>query len=186
MLWDGAVVDCVKERAASFQGLSLQRIEPLQVVRYELNGYYNDHFDWLGDTCTSYWCQRMGDRSSSIFVYLEANCTGGETEFLKMSVPEDLRGEWCEFVSCEEGGGNSTLRWKPKAGNAIFWENLDGGGCGIEEMKHAGLPVTAGSKIGLNIWTRQRENEDWKAGKIEAKVGTKVSYDCETIGHSEL
>jgi prolyl 4-hydroxylase len=165
------------ERAASFQGIPTGRLEPLQVVRYPLNGYFKHHYDWFSqdesnsaESCVGdYYCDQMGNRESTFFVYLtgeEEGVGGGETEFPYLEVPESINKKWCEFLDCDAGriekGVNESelnggVRWKPKAGNAVFWENLDGDGRGIEEVLHAGLSVTGGTKIGMNIWTREQE-----------------------------
>ena len=44
----------------------------------------------------------------------------------------------------------------PEVGMAIFWWNLDPNGVGDDDTLHAGSPVINGTKIGLNIWTRER------------------------------
>jgi prolyl 4-hydroxylase len=79
---------------------------------------------------------------------------------------EDER--WCRFVECPEGNqgeggeeeeseedGAKGVVFKVAPGNAVYWENFmaDGSGRGYEETWHAGLPVTKGVKVGLNIWT---------------------------------
>ena len=43
--------------------------------------------------------------------------------------------------------------FKPRAGNAVYWENFRADGTGYDETWHAGLPVTKGVKVGLNIWS---------------------------------
>ena len=43
--------------------------------------------------------------------------------------------------------------FKPIPGNAVYWENMREDGSGYAESWHAGLPVTRGEKIGLNIWS---------------------------------
>jgi hypothetical protein len=48
---------------------------------------------------------------------------------------------------------NKGVIFKPIAGNAVFWENMRSDGSGYAESWHAGLPVTKGVKIGLNIWS---------------------------------
>jgi len=102
-------------------------------------------------------------RISSFMVYLEANCTGGGTNFPRLKVQGDKR-KWCEFVECDESGEtveqnaqvNEKLEgvtFKPIKGNAVFWLNYSPDGRGYEEAWHAGLPVMTGTKIGLNIWS---------------------------------
>ena len=67
---------------------------------------------------------------------------------------------WCRFVECE-GGRVKTgeeglgVTFKAIEGNAVFWTNFraDGSGEGYRETWHAGLPVTKGEKVGLNIWS---------------------------------
>jgi prolyl 4-hydroxylase len=48
---------------------------------------------------------------------------------------------------------NAGVIFRPIAGNAVYWENMRSDGSGYSESWHAGLPVTSGSKIGLNIWS---------------------------------
>ena len=59
-------------------------------------------------------------------------------------------------MDCDEQWENG-VTFLPVEGNAIYWENLDAQGRGDERTLHAGLPVTGGGKIGMNIWTRQGE-----------------------------
>lgn len=97
---------------------------------------------------------------------------GGGTEFPLLKRPS-LDERWCRFVECDnfvtgddshdqdaiaaasEQDASHGVVFKPLAGNAVFWENFrpDGTGRGWEETWHAGLPVTRGIKVGLNIWT---------------------------------
>jgi prolyl 4-hydroxylase len=179
---DTPLVQCIKHRAASFQGVPVERLEGLQVVKYPINGYYNTHVDWIGDHCVDELCQKTGDRETSFFVYLQADCKGGATEFSEMALPGGVDEElWCKFLDCNDADGNRdgnkqasdgngtgvggegerTLKFRPKAGNAIFWENLDGFGQGIWKVAHAGMPVIEGTKIGMNIWTRERAPGDY-------------------------
>src|SRR6186713_2205397 len=96
--------------------------------------------DWSSSKSTS-------GRVSSFMVYLEANCTGGGTNFPRLERPKDRN--WCRFIECrEEGEGNGTgqqsvegVTFKPIKGNAVFWENLRNDGTGYKESWHAGLPV---------------------------------------------
>lgn len=83
-------------------------------------------------------------------VYLEANCTGGGTNFPRMTMPADQK--WCEFLDCEDKE-NEGITFKPIAGNAVYWENFRHDGSPYDEVWHAGLPVLSGTKIGLNIWS---------------------------------
>jgi prolyl 4-hydroxylase len=91
-------------------------------------------------------------------VYLEANCTGGGTHFPRL--PRPTGPEWCKFIECgseyekyEDEGLKDGVIFKPIAGNAVYWENMRADGSGYAESWHAGMPVTSGTKIGLNIWS---------------------------------
>jgi prolyl 4-hydroxylase len=117
--------------------------------RYGVSGHYVHHYDWTG-------ASRRGDRVSTFMVYLEADCTGGGTNFPRMKMPVDKK--WCEFIECGSGRDGEGLEYegvtfKPIKGNAIFWENLKADGSGYTETWHAGLPVLSGTKVGLNIWS---------------------------------
>jgi prolyl 4-hydroxylase len=48
------------------------------------------------------------------------------------------------------------VTFRPIPGNAVFWQNLHGDGTGDRRTLHAGLPLTRGMKLGMNIWTRER------------------------------
>ena len=95
-------------------------------------------------------------------------------------MPDIADRKWCEFLECEEDTSevkeqNPTMgvTFKPRKGNAVFWENLRSDGRGYEEtcrclrishpcgmasinyhfLGHAGLPLLSGWKVGLNIWS---------------------------------
>lgn len=136
------IVKCIENRARVFQGWRPDVfIEKLWSQRYTQNGHYRHHYDWSSASSHS-------GRVSSFMVYLEANCTGGGTNFPRLEIPRG--GNWCEFVECESRQG---VTFKPLKGNAVFWENLRADGTGYKECWHAGLPVLSGTKIGLNIWS---------------------------------
>jgi prolyl 4-hydroxylase len=152
-----AVIKCIEERAAHFQGnIPIQNIENLQVVKYIAGGHYNPHYDWLYEPNGGFDLDTAGNRASSFFVYLEANCTGGSTNFPGVDRP--VENEWCETLNCVDEGGKpiKTVEVKPKVGRAIFWWNVDAQGEVDKTTWHAGAPLIKGSKIGLNIWTRRR------------------------------
>lgn len=46
------------------------------------------------------------------------------------------------------------VSFKPIAGNAIYWYNLiPHSETPHPALRHAGMPVISGKKIGLNMWT---------------------------------
>ena len=163
------MVNCIEERAAAFQGyVPLERMEALQLVKYRLarktitdNRYYdrqhfNEHFDWFDPRDES--IIEPGNRRSSFFVYLVADCIGGSTSFPNY-VPRPQRQEWCGAIKCQDEN-----RWEvtyldvqPRVGTAVFWYDLQPLGDIDYNALHAGTLVTNGRKIGMNIWTRERK-----------------------------
>ncbi|KAK3944444.1 hypothetical protein QBC46DRAFT_251808 [Diplogelasinospora grovesii] len=160
------IVHCIEERALVFQGYDIPRshLEPLQLVKYAQAGdHYHFHTDWFTDPVYSY-AFNGGNRVSSFFayVYVSNDTTGGGTNFPLVETPRDER--WCgTVVDCDKPWENG-VTFRPIEGNAVFWKNLHDDGTGNQKTLHAGLPVTSGEKIGMNIWTRQAPlNEEAKA-----------------------
>ena len=113
---------------------------------------YHFHTDWFNapDRTT---VEVGGNRLTSFFVYVAvANLTGGGTNFPVLNAPFDER--WCQYVDCDEPWEKG-VTFRPVPGNAIFWQNLHDDGSGDAATLHAGLPVTSGTKLGMNIWTRE-------------------------------
>lgn len=151
------IVHCIETRALELQGFPLHsRLEPLQLVSYTQNESYYFHTDWFTDP--SHAGPEVGyNRWSSIFEYVETeNTTGGGTNFPHLDAPK--ADEWCDFIDCDEPWNNG-VTFRPIAGNAIFWMNMidNGNGklVGDERVLHAGLPLTTGNKVGMNVWTRE-------------------------------
>ncbi|KAI0025078.1 hypothetical protein F4780DRAFT_722123 [Xylariomycetidae sp. FL0641] len=149
------VVRCIEERARGFQGADVPRshLEALQLVRYGRGGRYHFHTDWYVNAAHAHGAVG-GNRASSFFAYVRAgaNLTGGGTNFPLVAAPADP--SWCRYVDCDEPWDNG-VTFRPVEGNAVFWSNVREDGSGDPRTLHAGLPVTSGEKIGMNIWTRQ-------------------------------
>ncbi|KAG9239731.1 2OG-Fe(II) oxygenase superfamily protein [Amylocarpus encephaloides] len=148
------IVRCIENRALKFQGFDTPRthLEPLQLVKYSQNQQYHLHTDWF-EAESQITNEFGGNRESSFFVYVKSdNVTGGGTNFPMLEAPRDER--WCGFVDCDEAWDNG-VTFRPLRGSAVFWQNLGSDGMGDPATLHAGLPVTHGEKIGMNIWTRQ-------------------------------
>lgn len=173
-----SIVQCIEARALAFQGIWISAplfldvlltlatpadlspgwpkktyIERLWTQRYNKTGHYAHHYDWAS-------ASKAARRVSTFMVYLSSakECEGGGTNFPRLSMPEEKR--WCEFVECEgetdgvrKGDGLEGVTFKVRKGAAIFWTSFDAEGRGYKETIHAGMPVRAGTKIGLNIWS---------------------------------
>lgn len=138
---------CVIDRAAEFQGFVPENtIEPLQATRYEPGQQYAPHFDWSGEDTNG--------RVTTFFAILEASCQNCSTKFPHLSFDWESEDERiCQYIDC----GKDSVAIQAIAGSAIFWRNLHESGQGDERTLHAGLQVTNGTKVGLNIWTRSEE-----------------------------
>ncbi|KAH8203762.1 hypothetical protein TruAng_002055 [Truncatella angustata] len=148
------VVRCIEERALLLQGFDVPRthLEPVQLVKYAQGEHYHFHTDWFTNPVHAT-AALGGNRLSSFFAYVAAdNITGGGTNFPMLDAPYNQK--WCDFVDCDEPYENG-VTFRPVVGNAVFWQNLHEDGRGDHRNLHAGLPVTSGWKIGMNIWTRQ-------------------------------
>jgi prolyl 4-hydroxylase len=97
-----------------------------------------------------------GNRLTSFFVYLVADCLGGTTAFPK--VPRPHGQEWCDSLVCNDEIEHVEVI--AKAGTAIFWYDMDPWYNVDELTLHAGMPVLNGTKTGLNIWTREKLYRD--------------------------
>lgn len=80
-----------------------------------------------------------------------------------------------DFNDTNSPGG---VTFKPIAGAAIFWRNLDATGKGFKEVVHAGLPVKSGHKSAVNIWNAQTpiKGDSWSG--IVCLDGKGETYDC--------
>ncbi|OBT62497.1 hypothetical protein VE03_08009 [Pseudogymnoascus sp. 23342-1-I1] len=141
-----ATTSCILSRARSFLGATLPagNIGSPQLVRYTAGQKFNLHHDWYDTPQVLAKTGQRFNRPASFFVFLEANCMGGETFFPHIAVPGE--GRWREH----EGG----TAFKPVEGNALFWVNLMPSGRGDKRVLHAGLPVEEGRKTAMNIWPR--------------------------------
>jgi hypothetical protein len=62
-------------------------------------------------------------------------------------------------LTCRDANGTeiTTLEVKATVGTAIFWQNFDSKGMLDRGTLHAGTDVLEGTKVGLNIWTREKK-----------------------------
>jgi prolyl 4-hydroxylase len=157
-----------------------------QLVRYRPGQKYDLHTDfWPQHQVMNDGSGRQFNRAASFFVFLRANCTGGETWFPKVDVAyssaerpasgDDMMEKWYgeRVVREERDGESSGVKFKPIVGSAIFWVNLNEEGEGDGRVVHAGLPVEEGEKIGLNIWPRRFfGTENGGEEEVEKKGGS--------------
>jgi prolyl 4-hydroxylase len=126
------LVHDLARRMAELAGVPSACGEPIQGQRYDVGQEFREHFDFFHGAGLSH-VGDLGNRSHTVIVYLNEEFSGGETEFPRLG-----------------------LRIQPKRGMAVVWQNLDESGQGEQDMLHAGIPVTCGSKYILTRWFRER------------------------------
>lgn len=130
------VVGRIIRRVCEMTNIPFEHAEKMQVVRYDPNGYYNEHHDAACDDrveCVEFE-KNGGQRKITMIIYLTDNYEGGATRFPKLSKD-----------------------YKMPACGAILFHPLekDGNKCHPLAL-HAGLPVTSGTKYIANVWLRER------------------------------
>ncbi|CAF4070433.1 unnamed protein product [Adineta steineri] len=165
------VVQCIERRFAQFQGdVDVDCIEPFQV--------YTPHYDWMTNSNE---LKIGGQRVTSFFTYLQANCSMGETEFVAIPFNRTIHGEFCDILVCDEKATEHGLRFRPIPGNTIFWYNIDEYGQVDNLTYHAGRPPGEnGTKIGLNVWTREKKFRPSKVGTPDGKVAVSKNRTSST------
>jgi prolyl 4-hydroxylase len=153
---DDPIVQCLIGRLAEFQGhIPSSHVERLQVTTYEPGQHYGEHLDSLGST--SKLVPDRWRRTTTSFGILGATCEKCGTQFPRIRTDWILAkgDQWCNILDCEE----EYLTVKPIPGSLLFWRNLEHNGSPDLRTIHSGMPVTAGTKAGVNIWTKMDPSE---------------------------
>ena len=128
------VLEIIRARISAATKLPVPLFEWTQVLRYEVGQEFKPHHDFLDPSNLAYGDQaRFGQRIATFLIYLNDDFEGGETDFPKAEV-----------------------RYRGRAGDAIFFANVDRAGKPDPLTLHAGLPPTSGEKWILSQWIRDR------------------------------
>ena len=133
-LYQDLVLHCINLRLAAAAKLPYENGEMLSILRYEPGQEYTPHFDFLGsknDPAAQF--ETAGQRVRTLLVYLNTDYDGGETEFL-----------------------SHRLKVKGNVGDGVLFHNVDAAGNPDLSSRHAGLPVTQGTKWLASKWFRER------------------------------
>jgi len=125
-------IKILEDRACDYVNLSSNYLEPMQVVVYEKGQKYNPHYDFFGNDSNEV---TKGNRTKTVLVYLNdlPENSGGCTIFPKIN-----------------------LRVKPKKGDAIYFENMNGSNVDYNTL-HAGEEILGDyTKYAINIWFREK------------------------------
>ncbi|OQE41271.1 hypothetical protein PENCOP_c005G06667 [Penicillium coprophilum] len=145
------VLQCIEQRAIRYQNLDSNLLmEQLSLQLYRENGFFSYHHDQFDSP------PNRLNRYSTYNVFLKGDCTGGGTHFPLIPRPEESA--WCNYIDCEST--EPGVIFKPIAGSAVYWVNIREDGLGYRETLHAGMPVTSGTKVGMNIWSWKDTRED--------------------------
>ena len=126
------IITALENRACEYVGLSTKHLEPMQIAVYDSGQKYSPHYDFFSGDSTEI---VKGNRNKTVLLYLNdlPDNAGGNTYFPKLN-----------------------LRIKPKAGDAIYFENMKDGDVDYDTL-HAGEAIIGDyKKYAVNIWFREK------------------------------
>jgi prolyl 4-hydroxylase len=114
-------------------GIRAEYSEGIQAQRYDVGQQFKPHFDAFEPGSDAYkrLASMRGNRTWTFMVYLNEGMEGGATRFTEI-----------EYAV------------QPKAGMALFWNNLHDDGSPNLATRHCGEPVTNGHKVIITKWFR--------------------------------
>jgi prolyl 4-hydroxylase len=123
----------VERRIAEVTGLPVENGEAIQVLRYQVGGEYQPHFDYFSSNNPGGAASLMrgGQRVATLIMYLNTPEAGGETIFPQAKI--------------------TVL---PKKGTAVLFYNCTPAGEVDPMTLHGGAPVKAGEKWIATKWLR--------------------------------
>lgn len=129
------IVKKIIMRVCNLTNSSFENVENLQVVKYEKEGYYNEHFDTVTSNSDNekHFLSQGGHRLITMLIYLNDDFTEGGTKFVflnKVVKPPKYSG--ILFYTFDK----KMIKCHPKS-------------------YHAGLPIKSGNKYIANVWIRQ-------------------------------
>ncbi len=128
------LLELVNLRTARAAGMPPENAEGLGVLHYLPGESYAPHSDFIPDTpANAAQLALRGQRVRTLLVYLNEQFTGGETVFPLLN-----------------------LRFKPPAGAALAFHNVNARGKASSRSLHAGMPPTSGEKWLISKWFRTK------------------------------
>jgi prolyl 4-hydroxylase len=117
-------------RIAVASATTIDRVEPLAILRYRPGDEYRPHLDTIPGLANQ--------RAVTVLTYLNDGFDGGATVF-----------------------SETGLSIAPRTGDAIVFATLDAAGRPDPRTRHAGAPVTRGTKYLCSRWIRSAPHDIW-------------------------
>lgn len=130
--------DAVDKKIIECLGLGVGEKEIIQAQHYDIGQQFKAHTDYFepGSQEFKQYSKDGGQRTWTFMVYLNEACEGGETEFIHLG-----------------------LKFKPKTGTAIVWNNLLSDGTPNPNTLHQAHPIISGEKVVITKWFREQESD---------------------------
>jgi len=134
------VVTNVIRRLCTIAGCGFSQTEALTVLMYIPGAEYRVHPDFfpIDTEAGRQQLENGGQRIKTFVCYLNEVGGGGQTEFPDLGI-----------------------KVEPEPGSVVYFDNADEEGRPYPQSRHAGLPVTAGTKWISTLWLRQSDHDQW-------------------------
>ena len=121
-------------------GLGVGEKEVIQAQHYAVGQQFKAHYDYFvpGSEDFKTYSKDGGQRTWTFMIYLNEECEGGQTEFVKLK-----------------------KAFTPKTGTALVWNNLHPDGMPNENTLHHAHPIIYGEKTVITKWFRE---DSYKTG----------------------
>lgn len=124
----------IDQKIVDALGLGVGEKEVIQAQHYAIGQEFKAHCDYFvpGSKDFKTYSKDGGQRTWTFMIYLNELCEGGETEFVKLGI-----------------------KFKPKQGTALVWNNLHEDGSINEDTLHHAHPIESGEKVVITKWFRE-------------------------------
>lgn len=124
----------IDQKIVQALGLGVGEKEVIQAQHYDIGQQFKAHYDYFvpGSKDFKTYQHQGGQRTWTFMIYLNDKCEGGETEFVRLG-----------------------LKFKPKTGRALVWNNLKPDGEVNPFTLHQAHPIVSGEKVVITKWFRE-------------------------------